>query len=507
MQKIDFVEIPDVRPKDYFLTLRQVYKRIRSHRPAYKEFRRWMREKGWWDKEAADGLMAMLGLAATDPVDMQPFAQEIENKMDEDRGKELIGKRLIELNPLLAKYCLESMDVENDGRIQSTRELFKLIDSFVYPGAKPTLTAFNAWMAWAEAGNLVRLIGIRWGLSAFAKESLPKLRAIDADEFLEDEESGEKAMPVFDSQPAEIVQETPQNDEPKENMQEMPENAFIEPKDKPKQIFVPTQAPVPVQAPAAPSFYMVFPVPVPGSAALKKTAETILDWWATFPAKHPLNFEVLKSIGQSLATRLQAFYVALGMGRGHGFNKVMMTAGALRGAGVFDSLAKGKSAMAGIKKAYRGAWDIETAALVESAAFMVSQAHAIKAFKFDAFDTPHALLDALNTEVFHGVGGLAAFVAARIALDSGLVDANLREAGFIPFFKVRQQAYRMGFIGRIYCNNFNELKQTGIALAGFFGTSFEQPLLHLPDAFGCAFNCGKQANCPFNCREKNAYNV
>lgn len=511
MQKIDFVEIPGVKPKDYFLTLRQIYKHVMSHSPTYKEFRRWMREKGWWDKEQADALMAMLGLSTTDPVGMEPFTREIADEMDEDKGKHVIGRRLIDLNPLLAKYCIESMDVENDGRIQSTRELFKMIDSFIYPGEKPTLPAFNAWMAWAEAGDLVRLIGIRWGLSAFARENLPKLKAIDVDEFLEDEEEEdaapifsppETAAPVAEEPPP--VQATPQ---PVAGPQAAHEPTITD--NAPIEVPRSEAAPVPVQAPQFPGFYMVFQAPALDKAALKQSAASVCDWWSRYPAKRTLNFGVLKDMGQDLTTKFHAFYVALCMGRGNDYSKVMMTAGALRSAGVFDSLAKGKSPMAGLKRAYQGAWDMQSAALIESAVFLIGQANAIKAFDFGSFQDPKALLNALDTQVFQGTGGLAPFVAARVAHDAGLLAQDLVAAAFIPFFAVRQQAFRMGFIDHIYCNNFHELVQTAMVLAGYFGPdcAFEQPLMQMPAAFGCAFNCGRQAGCPFTCREKQAYNV
>jgi len=510
MQKIDFVEIPNVRPKDYFLTLRQVYSRIESHQPTFKEFRRWMREKGWWDKANAVELMNVLGIGSTNPVGMQPFALEIAGESDEEHGKELIARRLIELNPLLAKYCLESMDVENDGRIQSTRELFKLVDSFVYPGTKPTLTAFNAWMSWAEAGGLVRLIGIRWGLSALARQMMPRLRAIDADEFLEDEEAGEDDVPVFEPAPVEKIAETPVEDEEilQDQEPDVPDRV-VKTEEPSYDDFSPSQVPVPVRSPLVPSFYMVFSGPATDTASLKKNAVMISDWWSSYPSKQDLNFSVLRDMDGSVVTRLHAFFVALNIGRGHEFNKVMMVAGSLRAAGVFDALAKGKSPVSGIKKAYQGAWNLKTAAMTESSAFMISQAGAIRAFDFNAFNGPDTLLDALETEIFMGVGGLAAFVAARIAINTGLLNKSMSAAGFIPFFTARQQAFRMGFIDRLYCNDFNELKETALTLAGLFGpdASFEQAFLQMPGAFGCAFNCGHQANCPFQCREKIAYNV
>ena len=96
MQKTDFVEIPNVKSKDYFMVLRQIYSRVNSHKPRFKEFRQWMREKGWWDKPNADNLMFMLDLTATDPVAMGAFAARIVSEMDEPTGREIIGERLIE---------------------------------------------------------------------------------------------------------------------------------------------------------------------------------------------------------------------------------------------------------------------------------------------------------------------------------------------------------------------------------------------------------------------------
>ncbi len=152
---------------------------------------------------------------------------------------------------------------------------------------------------------------------------------------------------------------------------------------------------------------------------------------------------------------------------------------------------------------------MQTATLVESAVFLIGQAASIKSFKFDAFQGPGALLEALDTQVFQGTGGLAAFVAARIAQDAGLLKQEVLSAAFIPFFAARQQAFRMGFIDHIYCGNLHELIETALTMADFFGPDcdFEQPLIQMPAAFGCAFNCGRQADCPFSCREKHAYNV
>jgi hypothetical protein len=506
MQKTDSVEIPNVKPKDYFLTLRQIYGRVRATTPNFKAFRQWMREKGWWNKEQADGLMFMLDLSGN-PVALGPFAAELADQVDEAVGREAIGKRLIDLNPLLAKYCLEAMDVENDGRIQSTRELFKLVDSFVYPGKKPKLTEFAAWMAWAEAGNLVRLIGIRWGLSDFARQVLPKLRAIDPDEFLEDEEDAPSFAEVgtgVAAEPSKAAEDGPSESVSQPEPVREPTVAPQQAQPQPAEV---STTPVPVMAPEPQNFYVVLQPQNLDDRALRETRDEIRAWWQGYPSKRVLDFGLLKDLDDP-ETRLQAFYTALGIGRGHSFDKVMITAGTLKAAGVFQAMAKGRIPVGVTRQAYAGVWDLEGAQLVDMMGFVAGIAGNVLKFDFTKQDNPLNLLDNLNQEIFKGLGGLAPFVVVRIAVQAGVVDGAGEAAGFIPFFHARQQAFRMGFVDRIYCNSFRELAEDALALAGHFGRDmdYEQPLTHLPGAFGCAFGCGNQGNCPFKCREKTPYN-
>jgi hypothetical protein len=129
-------------------------------------------------------------------VHLGPFAERFFAAPDEDVARELLYKRLVDENTLLAKYALEALDTDGGGRLHSTYELHRMLTSYVYPGKQVGLVQFQNWIKWIVASGRVKLIGIRWGLTDLGKQAVPRLRAIDADEFLEDEAADAAAPQV-----------------------------------------------------------------------------------------------------------------------------------------------------------------------------------------------------------------------------------------------------------------------------------------------------------------------
>ncbi len=533
MQRVEYVEIPSVKPKDYYLILRQIYNHIISKKPSFKMFRRWMREKGWWDKENAELLMFMMDLKPTDPVQIGKFGQKLVMLMDESEAREAIGRRLVDMNPLLAKYCLEAMDVENEGKIQSSRELFKMVDSFVYPGEKLKLRHFNAWVAWAEAGNLIRLIGIRWGLTDFAKRILPQLRALDPDEFLEDEEDGvnvtifgevegeldeeggEQEVDVQEETPAEAVEQDEVGEEkevveaPKE-VEKAPEVVKEVVEDvRGEAVKVEVARQRFVYEATTPDIFVIQKGVRVNQWQLKDTAKAVKDWWDNYGGKRLFNFKGLIGDMKEPAQMAIAMYVALLVGRGYESTAVSMMAAQLNSLGVFKQLGAGKISASLLKTAYQVAYDEQAEAMVEALGFVGAAIKGLKGLKWGDYKDPKELIGAVHEQVFFGVGGLAPFVLIREAYQAGLIEGEVAKAGFIPFYNARLQAFRLGFLNSVYAEDFNALKEIALGLVEYFGedVDFEQPLLHMPLAFGCRFGCGNTANCPFTCREKGPYNV
>lgn len=194
-QRIEYAVFPGVREDAFIATLNKVVGHIRRTQPGSRELRDWLKEESLWVKEEAPALLGLVDIQTEGSVRIGPFAQRMFDAKDEETAKELLYKRLVDENALLCKYVLEALDIEGGGRLHSTHELHRMLTSYVYPGKHVGLVPFQNWIKWIVASGRVKLIGIRWGLTDLGKQAVPRLRAIDADEFLEDEAADGGAIP------------------------------------------------------------------------------------------------------------------------------------------------------------------------------------------------------------------------------------------------------------------------------------------------------------------------
>ena len=104
---------------------------------------------------------------------------------------------------------------------------------------------------------------------------------------------------------------------------------------------------------------------------------------------------------------------------------------------------------------------------------------------------------------FDGLSALAPFYFARLIFLLGRLPAPLQRAAFVPTFRARENAFRIGFLDQVRFEEFGPLADAGIMLAGLFGAPwFEEPLARMDEGFGCSFWCGRVASCPLDCKEK-----
>lgn len=192
-QRIDYAVFPGVREDAYIATINKVFGHIRRSQLSLRDLREWLKDENLWNKEDAHHLLAFLDIHTDGQVRLGPWAESLFNAPDEEQGKELLFKRLIDQNTLLVKYMLEALDIEGGGRLHSTYEAHRMLTSYVYPGKHITLPNFQNWIKWIVASGRVKLIGIRWGLTDLGKQAVPRLRTVDPDEFLEDEAADERS--------------------------------------------------------------------------------------------------------------------------------------------------------------------------------------------------------------------------------------------------------------------------------------------------------------------------
>lgn len=192
-QRVAYEPIPGTRFDQYIFKLRLVLGYL--NQPGgnkFKGFRDFLRKQNLWDKDKAETLLSVVEITwDKSTVKMGKTAKKLANAHSDNDFQNILFERLKELNILLVKYVLEALDVTQGGRLHSVHELYRMITSYVYPGAYITLTAFQAWIEWLAASGYIKLVGIRWALSDKGQKTVSELRAMDVDEIMEDMEDEE----------------------------------------------------------------------------------------------------------------------------------------------------------------------------------------------------------------------------------------------------------------------------------------------------------------------------
>lgn len=194
-QRVDYAFLPGVRDELLWPTVNKVLGHVRRTAMSPRDFRDWFKDAGLWQKDEAPALLDLLDVEQAPVVHLGPWAEQVLAAKDDAAARDLLYKRLCDENLLLVKYVLEALDVDGGGRLHSTSELHRMLTSYVYPGKHLGRVAFEAWIKWLVASGRVRLIGIRWGLTDLGKQAVPRLRTVDADEFLDDESAPPSLQP------------------------------------------------------------------------------------------------------------------------------------------------------------------------------------------------------------------------------------------------------------------------------------------------------------------------
>ena len=190
-QRVDYHVLPNTPDRILLDRTITILAQIDREQPTFKAFRAWMRELNIWKKDETPAALEFFGVRGLDGrgrISLAPIAKRLLAAEDPTARQKLLFRHLLDANSILVKYVVEALDTESDGRLHSTHELHRYITSYAYPGASIGLVAFQQWVKWFQAAAGIKIIGIRWALDENAREALPKIRALDVEEFLEDEE-------------------------------------------------------------------------------------------------------------------------------------------------------------------------------------------------------------------------------------------------------------------------------------------------------------------------------
>ncbi len=194
MQRVAYEPIPGTRFDQYIFKLRLVLGYLNTPGGTkFKGFRDFLRKQNLWDKDKSEILFSVVDISwDKTTVKLGKTAKKLASAHSDGDFQNVLFERLKELNILLVKYVLEALDVTQGGRLHSVHELYRMITSYVYPGAYITLTAFQAWVDWMAAAAHIKLVGIRWALAEKGQKVVSELRSMDVDEIMEDMDDGDE---------------------------------------------------------------------------------------------------------------------------------------------------------------------------------------------------------------------------------------------------------------------------------------------------------------------------
>ncbi len=184
MQQIEFPGFPKVDGSKYVDTLLLMVRHLKSTTPNEKQFRRWLRGNGWYDKATYGDMMDFIGVSFTaeGPV-LKGLSKKLMDMKLLDDVEDTVFDFIAGRNEILAKYVFDAVAE----RLYSTSELYRMLTSYVYPGKPIDLPMFTTWLYWIQGTKRMRVLGIRWALGKRYDESKKYLATIDVDEILEEE--------------------------------------------------------------------------------------------------------------------------------------------------------------------------------------------------------------------------------------------------------------------------------------------------------------------------------
>lgn len=239
-ERTSFPVFPNITAPQYVQTLVQLGAFLERENPDFRSLREKLRSWSIWERERGKDVLGflMVPLEDLDSIPTGRLLTELGNIDELEAQHDLLFSFFNDRNPFLMKTIFTALDAENDGRIQSTNELYKIVTSYIYPGQRMTLPDFRDWISWMEAIEVIRLVGIRWGFGETAKRHLSKIQQIDIEELVEDfndgmfnkwvyEAPGAKTAPNDDSAQTADAPEPASVDEDFEDLPDMPSEAPI----------------------------------------------------------------------------------------------------------------------------------------------------------------------------------------------------------------------------------------------------------------------------------------
>jgi hypothetical protein len=537
LELTEFPYLPAGNPQKAVLAFIQACRDLPADGEQFRYFRTRMKQYRLWDQDRMQGTYDFLGINKSGTITPSALVRAIRAQKLDDKARELLAKRLWEVNPLLFKVILELLKE----RVHSRDEVIKHIDSFAYRGKKPSRPQLEAWLHMALGLDILKMVGIALDLGPRADDFKQLASDLEVEDFLDEQTETATWAAISAADLAGVNVQNDQNgkkgadgedsdDSDDSDDGEDGDEAAIEPvatasrpaaakppappraaagtrpaQDTPLDVNVAELSPPRGrEAPVSPSCFAghaVFPDDV-----LDHTTERIQSWWSE--QSHQRAGATAADFGLDAGAWMEgseetlyrmAVAAALVFRLGRDRAAVKQVFSELDAAGVLGDLYHGTA-----PDTLPGNVDPRALMLASLVARRCAESPDL-ASTLEKQDSAAQAFAALDRALGRGLLRLELFWMMGALEDVGaLRSGDLADFVALPRRLVRDTLFRLGYVDTPYAHDAASLVPAARAARRAAGTARpeDEALMAFALAAGCAYDCANRRDCEYACRER-----
>lgn len=487
---VEFPYLPTGDPQQAVTALVRVCRELPAQGEQFRGFRTRMKEHRVWEQDLISGTLLFLGMERVGVMKPSAFVRQVAATKGDEKARALFAERLWEINPLLFKSVIEYLKE----RVYSRDEVIKYIDSFAYPGKKPTRPQLELWLHMALGLGVLKMVGIALALGERGGAFLERAANLEADDLL----GGETEQPA-DGGGDQAAEDEPAPGAPSAPVPREPGQAAAPALDASR-----FGSPRGRERPMDVSLFAgcrTFPPEV-----LSETSTRLQAWWSEQSAERQgaraIDFgfeaEAWMENAEELLYRI-AVAAALVFRLNRDRNGVIGAFEDLDRGGVLGDLYYGTA-----PESLPTALDPQALMLASLIARRFAEAPAL-ARTLEEQGTAAAAFEVLNQALGRGLLRIELFWMMATLQELGALRLDdLADYAALPRRLVRDTLYRLGFLDTPYAHDAASLVPAAAAARQAAGQASppDEAIMAFALAAGCAYDCAHRRRCEHACRER-----
>ncbi len=500
-QLTQYPHVGALSPSEAVTALIKLCREVPAEGESFKEHRRRLKALGLWDKERVGDTLRFFHMAKGDRIVPSKVMRTIGSATKDQDARAALTERLWECNPVLFKTVIERLAE----RVYPTAELYTFLDSSAYSGTHLPRVQLDSWVWLCRGLSVFKILGVALALDERGQSMVERVKALNLEDYLEEDEPEEEPTPVNDESSA---------DEATASSAKASEAVAAAP---------PAQAPAAAASPAAEATTTgqyssprghhpaVSPAEFAGhehfsDAVAKETTRRLEEWWAqqrhhaSKPSLEDFGLNNERWIENSEETLYRLAVAAALIFRLGGTRAQLRNAyEALDAGGVLDGLYYGHAPEVLSPQ-------VDPRALMWAS--LVARRHAespgLQA-RLEQQETAAAAFELLEGALGRGLFRLELFWIMRALQELGALRfEDLGDYTALPNRTVRDTLFRLGYLSSPYAHDSKSLIRAAAAARRATGnaTPADEVLSSFASAAGCSYGCSHSKRCDYACRER-----